>query len=149
MPAVRLLPDVGTLRHWVEDEGLSHKEIAQRVFDQTGHHVSRSTVSAALSRAGLTKEQERYEHEIPWRVNQEHLRAYPVRLLRLLGRRRVGLSLNSEEDKRLDNWLKMLDENNAVVAYDPTSEHGFVYTDRIDTDPTDTPIRPQIVRIEN
>lgn len=148
MPAIRIIPDAGTLRHWVEDEKLSHKEIAARVYEQTGHHVARSTISAALSRAGLTKEQLRYHDEIPWVVRDEHLREYPVRLLRLLGRRRAGLSLNHEEDKRLSNWLAMLEKENAVVAYDPDSEEGFVYTDRIGTDPADLPIRPQYVKID-
>jgi len=148
MPAVRLLPDIGTLRHWVEDEGLSHAQIAQRVYEQTGHKIGRSTVSAAISRAGLSNPQERYTEEIPWTVQARHLREYPVRLLRLLGRRRRGLTLNAEENKRLDNWLELLAKENAVVAYDPDSSVGFVYTDRIDTDPVDIPIRRQIVSID-
>lgn len=147
MPAVRLLPDVATLRRWVNEEGLSHEQVAERVFEQTGEKVARSTVSAALSRAGLTSPQERYTEEIPWKVRNEHLREYPVRLLRLLGRRRKGLALSDEENTRLDNWLELLRRENAVVAYAPDSSEGFVYVDRIDTDPDDLPIRRQIVEI--
>lgn len=147
MPAVRLLPDNQTLRRWVEEDGLTHQEIADRIEKETGQRVARSTVSAALSRAGLSAKQERYTDEIPWRVEARHLREYPARMLRLLGRRNRGLSLKEEEDLRLTNWLDMLSEQNAVVAYDPTAVEGFVYTERIDTDPTDLPIRKQIVKV--
>jgi len=147
MPAVRLLPDNQTLRRWVEADGLTHAQIADRIEKETGQRVARSTVSAALSRAGLSAKQERYTDEIPWRVEAGHLREYPARMLRLLGRRNRGLSLKDEEDLRLTNWLEMLREENAVVAYDPKAREGFVYTERVDTDPTDLPIRRQIVKV--
>lgn len=147
MPAVRLLPDTATLTRWVEEEHLTHAEIAERVFDETGHEVSRSTISAALSRAGLTKQQNRYVEEIPWRVKMEHIREYPIRMLRLLGRRRAGAAMTDDENQRLDSWLAMLDSENAVVAYAPDSEQGFVYTERQPEDLADIPIRRQIVRI--
>lgn len=145
MPAIRKLPSNSTLQRWV-DEGLSHDQIRQRIREETGQVVARSTVSAALSRAGFTKAQMRYTEEIPWRVNNRHMREYPVRMLRLLGRRRAGLSLKSEECKRLDRWLQQLKDENAVVAYAPQSEVGFVYTERLPLDPADLPIRRNLVR---
>ena len=91
MPAKRLLPDNRTLKRWV-DSGMTHQEIAHEVERTTGVHVSRSTVSAALSRAGLVEHQRyRYDKEIPWRVKSEHLTQYPVRMLRLLGRRNAEI----------------------------------------------------------
>lgn len=140
MPAHRLLPDEAILRQWV-NEGLSHQQIADRTYRETGNRVSRSSVSAAVSRMGLSTPTNRYREELPWRVKTRHIRAYPARMLRLLGRRRSGQRLNEEEDKRLTAWLNLLDEENAVVAYDPDSEQGFFYVDRKRGDSAEIPIR--------
>lgn len=127
MPAKRLLPDNRTLQRWVE-LGMSHQEIADEVERTTGQKVSRTSVSAALSRAGLTKPTSRYTEEIPWRLKMEHVTAYPARMLRLLGRRRAGLELSEHEDERLDSWLDGLEEKGLVVAYCP-SKVGFLYVE--------------------
>lgn len=126
----RKLPDIGTLLHWIEDEGLTHEQIAQRIYVDTGVHVSRGSISAALSRAGKTADKLRYEDTVPWRVREIHLREYPVRMLRALGRRRAGLPMSDNDNQRLDNWLAHLERENAVVAYDPDNEQqGFHYID--------------------
>lgn len=149
MPAVRLLPDNNTLQRWVE-EGLTHQQIADRVFQQTGNTVSRSTVSAALHRAGLTEPAPRYKDELPWHVKVQHITEYPARMLRLLGRRRLGDELNETDEKRLDSWLKQLEDQHAVVAYDPDSRYGFYYVEKDDkTDGRDgIPIRVQVVKVQ-
>lgn len=127
MPAKRLLPDNRTLKRWV-DSGMTHQEIAAEVERTTGVHVSRSTVSAALSRAGLVEHQRiRYDKEIPWRVKSEHLTQYPVRMLRLLGRRNASIELTEDEEARLDSWLKAMKEKNVVVAY--SDDIGFIYVE--------------------
>jgi hypothetical protein len=150
MPAHRLLPDNGTLRHWVEDEGLTHQQIADRIYTTTGQRVSRTTVSAALSRAGISKPTMRYRDELPWRVHIDHIKEYPARMLRLLGRRRAGLPLNPVETDRLDAWLQKLEDDHAVVAYDPTSPYGFYYIEKDDRlDGLDgIPIRRQTVSVK-
>lgn len=126
--------------------GYSHAEIADVVFERTGHRLSKSSVGAAISRAGLSVQQNRYAEEIPWRVSSHHLRDYQVRMLRLLGRRRAELPLHDHESQRLDNWLTMLQEDNAVVVYDP--ERGFAYGERSPQDPLDIPIHVQLVRLK-
>lgn len=137
----RVIPGRDTLAHWV-DEGLTHQQMADRVFEQTGERVTRSAISMALRRHNLvTTDLPRYHEEIPWRVKVEHLRAYPVRMLRLLGRRNLTGELNPAEDERLENWLALLEKENAVVAYDPDSTTGFMYVPREDGDPLDVPIR--------
>lgn len=150
MPAHKLLPDIQTLRHWIEDEGLTHQQVADRVFQQTGHAVSRSTVSAALHRAGLSANGARYREELPWRVKMEHIAEYPARMLRLLGRRRSGGELSEDENKRLDSWLSQLEAEHAVVGYDPNSKFGFYYIEKDDkTDGKDgIPIRVQTITID-
>jgi hypothetical protein len=126
MPAPRLLPSDRELGRLVE-QGLTHQEIADWVLEHLGHRVSRSTVSVALSRAGLSKEAMRYKRELPWKVKADHLTEYPARMLRLLGRRRAEGELTDDEDARLDAWLEALEEREIVVAYSP--ERGFLYVD--------------------
>jgi len=139
----RYLPSDRELQRLL-DQGNSHQDIVQYVFDTTGERVSRTTVSAAISRAGLSKPQSRYQETIPWRVKVEHIRDYPARMLRLLGRRMEGQVLNPTEANRLDSWLQQLLEDDAVVVYDPQS--GFGYASRKPEDPTDVPIHIKTVQ---
>lgn len=143
MARARLVPSDQELKRLLE-RGYSHDDIVQHVWETDRKRVHRSTVSAAISRAGLSEPQNRYDTEIPWRVNGKHLRDYQPRMLRLLGRRRAGETLNELEDSRLDNWLQMLEDDNAVVAYDP--EVGFGYVDRSPEDPIDTPIHTSHIK---
>lgn len=131
MPAVRLLPSNEELRRLVE-LGMTHQQIADHWLNTTGVKVSRSTVSVALSRAGLTREAMRYREELPWKVKTEHLTQYQARMLRLLGRRRQGVELTGDEDSRLEAWLEDLEDNKWVVAYAPDND-GFIYVDSDET----------------
>lgn len=147
MPKERLLPDISTLTHWVNDEGLTHQEIADRVYEETGNRVRRSSVSSAISKSGRSKPKERYDYLIPWRVKKEHSREYPVRMLRVLGRSREVLPLREGEWERVHSWVKKLAKDDLVVAYDPNI--GFRYVKRKAGDPMDSPIRPGYVHFPN
>lgn len=149
MGAPRVLPDTATLRHWLQDDGLTHQQIADRIYMTTGERVSRSSVSAALHRAGISKPTARYSQEIPWRVKVEHIKEYPARMLRILGKRRAGGELTDLENQRLDAWLKKLEDDHAVVGYDPNSTFGFYYIEKDDrTDGADgIPIRRQQIEV--
>ncbi len=126
MAAPRILPPASELQKMVE-KGMTHAQIASKLSRETGHKIARSTVSAALSRAGASDTGTRYADEIPWRVRGEHLTQYPVRMLRLLGRRNKKIDLRDDEAQRLDNWLANLRDKNLVVAYSP--EVGFMYVE--------------------
>lgn len=106
---------------------MTHQEIADLVSRETGYPVGRSTVSAALHRAGAASPAKRYPNEIPWTVREEHQTHYAARMLRLLGRRRKGIANSAESDARLDAWLRQLEQNNAVVTYVPDTADGFFY----------------------
>ena len=144
MPAHKILPEKSTLELWLR-EGLTHAEMAEKVYQTTGHRVSRSTISVAIHRAGLSETRTRHREEIPWRLKGKDLVSYPVRMLRLLARQRAGEGINDEEVKRLQNWLTMLEEENAVVAYDPDSTPSIFYIERQPEDPVDIPIHVQRV----
>ena len=128
MAPPQIVPDKNTLQRWI-DEGLTHQQMADRVFEMKGQRVSRNAISAAMKRYGLSKEGARYAEEIPWRVNNLHAKAFQLRMLRLLGRRRTGRELTSAESKQLREWLKRLSDESAIVAYDPDSDRGLVYID--------------------
>lgn len=144
MARPRILPSDQTLEKWVNQEHLTHQQIADRVLEETGYTVARSSVSVALTRAGLAGTHMRFKDEVPWRLKGADLRAYPVRMLRLLGHRRAGSELSPEENKRLDSWLNMLKENKAVVAHDPDATPAVFYIDGEDW-PDGIPIRRERV----
>lgn len=124
MPA-RILPPASELRRLAQDH--THQEIADLISRQTGYPIARSTVSAALHRAGESESAKKYPDEIPWRVRSEHQTHYAARMLRLLGRRNRGINNSAEMDSRLDSWLDQLRGAGAVVVYFPETEDGFFY----------------------
>lgn len=125
----RILPDKATLRHWIEDEGLTHQQCADRVFEQTGERVGRSAISVACHRYGISRPGNRYNDYTPWKVGVYHIRAYPLRMLRLMGRRdtKGPDSLSPADAYALDSWLNMMARENAIVAYDPDDDQGVHY----------------------
>lgn len=148
MAAPRILPPTQDLRRYVE-AGMTHAQIADHIRETTGLVVSRSAVSSALSRAGLTTEAPRYRSELPWRVRAEHLTQYQARMLRLLGRRRASVELTDDEAQRLDAWLEALAERELVVAYVPDGP-GFLYVDadEIDDGRGGVPIRRRLIELD-
>lgn len=148
MAAPRLLPPVQDLQRLVDD-GLTHQQIADHILKTTGLVVSRSAVSSALHRAGLSKDAPRYRREIPWRVNADHLTQYPARMLRLLGRRRADMELSEDESTRIDAWLEGLQEKGLVVAYVPDGQ-GFIYVraDEIGDGRDGIPIRTRPIELD-
>jgi len=129
MARPRLLPSDAELTKMVE-KGMSHQEIRDEIERAYHVNVSRSTVSVAIMRAGLSEEGHRYKDTVPWKVRTGHATEYPVRMLRLLGRDKSGQPLDRNEQKRLASWLEMLERERVVVAYCPDSEgEGFHYVD--------------------
>lgn len=122
-------------------KGLTHQEIADAHEQRTGVRVARSSISAAIHRYGLSEAKARYIEEIPWRLKGKDLKAYPVRMLRLLGKRRAGEDLTPGENARLNAWLDTMHRNDAVVAWDPEAEPSVMYVKRQEGDPVDIPIR--------
>lgn len=136
MSGRRQLPPIGELKA-MRDDGMKMREIAEKVFEQTGERVSAAAVSAALTRAGYGDEPTRYNDLIPWRVQMGHQKHYLVRMLRLEARRRAGLTLELGQERRLDALLAEMKEKDAVISYNPNKEPGFSFQYRrhgIDTD---------------
>lgn len=133
MAAPRLVPSDSMLQKYVE-RGLTHQQIADLVTKETGVPIARSTISAALSRAGLTA-RVRYDKVIPWNpIKAVHNRHYALAMLRLEARRQGGVALTEEQEQRLASWKAKLKSEDAVIVYLPDSEDGFYYVKRKKSD---------------
>lgn len=131
MAPPRYLPSDSKLKQL--NRTMTHQQIADWVYRETGHKVARSTVSAALSRMGET-DRVRYDDVIPWRVRVAHTNHYALMMLRYYARRKHELEITTDQSERLDSWLAKLKDMNAVVAYVPDSEDGFYYVPRLPED---------------
>jgi hypothetical protein len=126
MSAKRKLPSDSTLKKWL-DEGLDHEQIRQRAMKETGESITLSSVSSALSRAGLTY-RVRYDTHIPWRrISVDHNHAYQLSMLRLASRIDRGLPVRKVDERRLQNWIEQLKADGVVVHYEYESPDGFYY----------------------
>lgn len=130
LPAHRYV-DIERVRA-LQRQGLTHAEIAERLTEETGEKITRVAVSVALHRAGDTDPKPRYDDLIPWRVKMQHMRQYPVLMLRAFGRRRAGQPLTDELNRKLNLWLARLENEQVVVAY--SEDEGFHYVPREGTD---------------
>lgn len=127
MPAETRVPDQTTMRLWLE-QGLTHQQIADRWERETNVHVARSSITRAAIRYGLTTEtMNRYQEYVPWKVRSPHAMAYPLRMLRLMGRKAQQGELSANDEKSLASWLRQLDEDQKIVAYDPEDPGQGVY----------------------
>ncbi|GAB3213584.1 hypothetical protein ACQEU5_19900 [Marinactinospora thermotolerans] len=81
-------------------------------------------------RRGLERRIVRDDDLIPWHVLPEHRWSYPVAMLRVEARRRAGAKISKDEAKRLENWKAFLEEEDAVIHYDPETKDGFHYIPR-------------------
>jgi len=136
----------------MKQSGLTHAQIADKISQDTGHKIARSSVSVALARAGAAKPNKRYKEELPWVVRSTHHTEYPVRMLRSFGRRKSGEEQDPNEVKRLEAWLSKLEDSELVVAYCPDApdgQPGFVYVTAEAKDHNkNIPIRIEPVRPE-
>lgn len=123
--------DTETLTKYI-DKGLTYEQMAEEWFKTHGTRRQPVSFAAAAARRGLKgpRARPRYENEIPWRLRAAHGTAFEARMLRLLGRRNAGVEMSGEDNKRLDSFLRKLDNMSAVVHYDPETDRGFFFVAR-------------------
>ena len=148
MAPPKFTPDANTLMRW-KDEGLTHQQMADRVFEQSGQRVTRAAITLEMMKNGLSKPRPRYKDTLPWRVDMDHIMSYPARMLRYLGKRRAGVELNAYYEQSLDAWLTNLTNDGLIVAYYPNDATGFHYVDKSfkDHEDTDLPIRIKAIHL--
>ncbi|XVU22579.1 hypothetical protein ACQPZJ_35690 [Actinoplanes sp. CA-054009] len=71
-----------------------------------------------LNRAGMTVRRRQYAVDIPWQIRKEHDNLMPLPVLRTKARRDAKWPIDKAAETRLNNFLKMLHDNDAVVGYD-------------------------------
>lgn len=127
--------------------GLTQQQIADRYEEDSGVKVSRSAIGLAIARYGLESTTPRPRHDdlIPWTVAPEHRNHRDVKMLRLEARRRKGLPLTEKQLRWLTTWLGELQDNDAVVMYNPATSRGFFWVRRRDADGDDPIRRPENV----
>lgn len=124
-------PDKNTLVRYA-DEGLTQQQMADRWTTESGWNITRSAVAMALKREGVppVRPRPRYEEELPWEVAEEHQRKTDAQILRFWARRRHNLPLQPEQESKLENWLRQLDEADVVIIYDRETPEGFWWMPR-------------------
>jgi hypothetical protein len=129
MAPPRFLPSDTVLAQW-KTAGWTHRQMADEVLRTTGVEVSIGTVSAALSRAGLTR-QIRYDAFIPWSpIRTDHVNAYALLMLRYAARVDAGIELTEKQTAMLGAWVERLHEEKAVVTYSYDTDEGWFYVPR-------------------
>lgn len=134
MPASKIVDAEEVLR-WFK-EGLTYEEMSRRYLEKYKIETSPTLWANFRRRRGLPRRVARDSHLIPWEVREEHRWHRYLTALRHEARRRDGLPLREDDARRLDEFLVMLQENQAVVAYVPESVEGFhlVYREKGDMD---------------
>lgn len=128
MAASKIVDEQEVIR-WFE-EGKTYQEMQQIYLDKYNIETVPSMWGNFRRRRGLSRRIARNDELIPWHVKAEHRWAYPVAMLRAEARRRAGFELPDDMQGRVNSWLKMLEEQKAVVHYDPDTEQGFFYVPR-------------------
>lgn len=129
MPRPRLVPSDATLEKWYLEEGLTQQQIVDRIWDQDQVRVARSTVAAALHRAGLT-ERVRYDDVIPWRVKLEHCSHHLLNILRASAREVRGEEVSPAAKRQLDSFKRRQESEDCVIAYVPDTDQGWFLVKR-------------------
>ncbi|MEU9126569.1 hypothetical protein AB0D08_00375 [Kitasatospora sp. NPDC048540] len=132
MAASKIVDETEVLR-WFE-EGRTYSWMVEEYRRKYNIETVPSMWGNFRRRRGLDRRLTRDEELIPWAVKAEHRWSFPVIMLRAEARRREGKELTEADAVRLASWLQMLDEENAVVYYDPDTEEGFHYVHREPSD---------------
>lgn len=134
--AKRKIQDEQEVIRWFE-EGRTYAWMTEQYKKKYGIDTGSSMWGNFRRRRGLDRRITRDDDLIPWFVKEEHRWKYPVAMLRVEARVRDNQEVSETDLARLTSWKEMLEEENAVVHYDPDTEDGFFYVPR---EPGDTDI---------
>lgn len=128
MPA-RKIQDEAEVVRWFE-EGRTYDWMVEEYLRKYGIETAPSMWGNFRRRKGLDKRLVRNDDLIPWAIKEEHRWRNPVLMLRAVARQREGKTLDPNTERALKSWLRSMEENDAVVHYDPDTEDGFFYVPR-------------------
>ena len=128
MPA-RKIQDEGEVLRWFE-EGRTYDWMVEEYKRKYNIETVPSLWGNFRRRRGLPRRIVRDDDLIPWLIKEEHRWLYPLAMLRVEARLRAGAKVSELELSRVTNWKQMLEDEGAVVHYDPDTEDGFFYIPR-------------------
>lgn len=128
MPASKIVNEQEVIR-WFE-EGRTYSWMIDEYRRKYNIDTVPSMWGNFRRRRGLDRRINRNDELLPWEIRREHRWLYPAVMLRFEARLRDGMTLNDDQQQRLDNWKARLKEENAVVHYDGDTKEGFFYVPR-------------------
>lgn len=121
---------------WYE-EGKTYSWITEKYQQKYNVEIGGGTISNWRHQLGLEKRTVRDGTLVPWAVRREHRYNHILHMLRTEARRRGDLPVPAGRLEKLEAWLRNLNEQDAVVHYDPDTEQGWWLVPRrpgVDTD---------------
>jgi len=126
MASAKKLPEDSVLIDHAQS-GMTNREIGE-MYGVTGEAVRQALVRAGYQREGSDRPSHAYY--LPWRLRGDHVGDVLARRLRAYSKRQQGKSLNEQELRLLDEWVKFMEGGNSLgvplsVHYSRTDEEGF------------------------
>jgi hypothetical protein len=114
---------------WIR-EGLTYKQMAE-IYRERGIEIGQGAFAMyALRSAKHEARLPRHRDLIPWALEKQHRHKMDVQMLRAESRRRRGEDLPAVTARKLGAWTRRLQDENAVIHYDPGTEQGFFWIPR-------------------
>lgn len=123
------IQDEGEVLRWFE-KGWTYQQMREKYREKYGIETSLSLWSSFRKRHGLPRRIERNEDMIPWAVKPEHRHRHAAAMLRTANRLNKSLPVGESALRAYRTWIVSLEEQDAVVHYDPDTEEGFFYVPR-------------------
>ncbi|MER5632178.1 hypothetical protein [Streptomyces nitrosporeus] len=133
MPAHSKIVDEEEVRKWLQEKK-TYKWMVEYYRDVYKIETTISMWANYRRRHRLQRRITRDDDLIPWHVEKQHRWRYDLVMLRLEARLREGQELTAREAQRLSSWRASLEEENAVVHYDPETADGFFLVPRTSED---------------
>lgn len=121
--------DEGEVLRWFE-EGLTYAQMQEQYREKYNIETAISMWSNFRRRRGLDRRFVRDDDMIPWAVKPEHRYRHAVKMLRAAARVNAGVELDPNTAEDFETWSHSLQEQDAVVHYDPETDAGFFYVPR-------------------
>jgi hypothetical protein len=129
MPARSKVQNMQEALRWLED-GKTYQWCVDEYRRKYNIETTISMWAALRRRNGIDSRIVRDTDLIPWAVLPEHRHSHAVSMLRAEARQRAGKKLTPLMDEMLTVWKRGLEQDNAVVHYDPATEEGWWYVPR-------------------
>lgn len=123
MPA-SFIEDEGEVFRWFR-EGRPYSYMIEQYRTKYNKETTVAYWSKWRQRHGIERRVTRDDKLIPWKVEEQHRYMWDILQLRKEARRRTGSPLPEGEGDVVDAWIRGLDEEGAVIHYEPDTDQGW------------------------